>query len=410
MSRILGYANRLSVAPGEPIKVMVSCDGLDTYNAELIRVIQGDINPDGPGYREEPIEIDVGGPFKGRHQPIHTGSYAVVPDSPAFNELSSLTVQAFVWPTLPGHGSQTVLSREDPKLGTGFRLYLDENGAIAFAMSALGGNSCVVSTEKPLIATRWYLVSASYDAETGSICVAQHPLKGHPLVNDAGVALATTSPNQTQVGTQAPIIIAARASLDCPAQEHFNGRIEAPRVCARAMEPSNMVHRVATDDSAIVAAWDFSIDISTNQIMDISPGQRHGYLVNLPTRAVPGQAWNGEEHCWSKQPEHYGAIHFHDDDLYDCGWDVDFELTIPDDLPSAVYAFRLKEADENYYIPFAVRPPRGTTTAPVAFLMPTASYMAYANNRIGLDVPETEVVCGRLIETASDRPLHARAS
>src|SRR5690606_8898831 len=34
----------------------------------------------------------------------------------------------------------------------------------------------------------------------------------------------------------------------------------------------------------------------------------------------------------------------------------------------------------------------------VVFLLPTASYMAYANNRIGLDVPETELVCGRLIE------------
>jgi N,N-dimethylformamidase len=398
MSRILGYADRLSVAPGEPIKVMVSCHGLETYNAELVRVIQGDINPDGPGYREEPVALDLGGPFKGRYQPIHNGSYAVVPDSPVFSELSSLAVQAFVWPTLPGHGSQTVLSREDPKLGVGFRLYLDEGGAVAFALSALGGKSCVVSTERPLIAARWYLVGASYDAETGGICVAQHPLKGYPLVNDAGVASAASSPNQTQVGTEASIIIAARAGLDCPAREHFNGRIEAPRVCARAMEPAEMKHLVAADDGAIVAAWDFSIDVSSDRITDISPGQRHGHLVNLPTRAVPGQAWNGEEHCWSKQPEHYGAIHFHDDDLYDCGWDVDFELMIPDGLPSAVYAFHLQGAGESYYIPFAVRPPRGTTKAPVVFLMPTASYMAYANNRIGLDVPETEIVCGRLIQ------------
>ena len=49
MSKILGYADRISAAPGESIKVMVSCEGLDHYDAQLIRVIQGDINPEGPG-------------------------------------------------------------------------------------------------------------------------------------------------------------------------------------------------------------------------------------------------------------------------------------------------------------------------------------------------------------------------
>jgi N,N-dimethylformamidase len=398
MSRILGYTDRMSAAPGERIKVMVSCDGLETYDAELVRVIQGDINPDGPGYREEPVALDLGGPFKGRYQPIHAGSYAVVTDAPAFSELSSMGVQAFVWPTLPGHGSQTVLAREDPKSGTGFRLFLDESGAVAFELSPLGEKSLVVSTEKPLIADRWYLISGSYDAGTGRVSVCQYPLLTYPLVNDEGVASVTTSSNLTQAETEASVIIAARRDVDCPAREHFNGRIEAPRICSRAFEPAEMKHLVPAGDNTIVAAWDFSIGISTDRITDVSASQLHGRLVNLPTRGVPGQAWNGEEHCWSKRPEHYGAIHFHDDDLYDCGWDVDFEVVIPDGLPSAVYALHLHGEGEGYYIPFAVRPPRGTRTAPVVFLMPTASYMAYANNRIGIDIPETEIVGGRLIQ------------
>jgi N,N-dimethylformamidase len=398
MSRILGYADRMSVAPGERIKVMVSCDGVEVYDAELVRVIQGDINPDGPGYREEPVALDLGGPFKGRYQPIHTGSYAVIDDTPAFGELSSVSVQAFVCPTLPGHGAQSVLSREDPRSGTGFRLFLDEAGSVAFELSPLGGKSFAVCTEKPLIAGRWYVISGSYNADTGCICVAQYPLRPYPLANDAGAASANTSPNLGQSGTEAPVIIAARPGLDRPAREHFNGRIEAPRICSRAIEPAEMKSLVSADDRGVVAAWDFSIGISTDQITDIAAGQLHRRLVNLPTRGVPGQAWSGEEHCWSKRPEHYGAIHFHDDDLYDCGWDVDFEIVIPEDLRSAVYALHLHGDGEDYYIPFAVRPPRGTTTAAAVFLMPTASYMAYANNRIGLDVPETEIVCGRLIQ------------
>jgi len=33
---------------------------------------------------------------------------------------------------------------------------------------------------------------------------------------------------------------------------------------------------------------------------------------------------------WRRAPEQYGAIHFHDDDLEDAGWEPDFALTLPD--------------------------------------------------------------------------------
>lgn len=148
----------------------------------------------------------------------------------------------------------------------------------------------------------------------------------------------------------------------------------------------------------LIASWDFSVDIDTEDISDTSGSQLHGKLVNLPTRGVAGHAWNGEEHNWKNKPEHYAAIHFHEDDHYDCGWKTDFEITIPEDLSSGVYAIHLFTENEEYYVPFAVRPPRGKRTAEVAFILPTASYMAYANNRIGIDVPETEIVSGRLLQ------------
>ena len=60
-------------------------------------------------------------------------------------------------------------------------------------------------------------------------------------------------------------------------------------------------------------------------------------------------------------PGEYGAIHFHRDDLEDAGWEADFELTIPADLPSGIYAAWLRAGDDEDYLPFTVRPPRGTT-------------------------------------------------
>ena len=398
MTRILGYADRISASPGESIQVMVSCEGLDQYDANLIRVIQGDINPSGPGYRERSVELDIGGPFTGRYQPINAGSYAVVPDTPKFDTSTSLGLQALIWPTLPELGSQTILSREDPESGVGFRLYLDADGAMAFSISANGDSKEVVSTAQPLISERWYLVSGSYDADNGNLTIVQQPLKRYPIAGSACEVYRTVDTGLVFVDVDAPVMIAARPSNEKPAKEHFNGRIEAPRVYSRPLSGDDMKTIDDAGSEGLVAAWDFSIGISTEKITDISGNRLHGHLINLPTRGVCGHAWNGDEHCWKNKPQHYAAIHFHDDDLYDCAWETDFELKLPDDISSGVYAVHLHSGSEEYYIPFAVRPPRGTTTSPLAFILPTASYMAYANNRFALDVPETEIVCGRLIQ------------
>ena len=39
---------------------------------------------------------------------------------------------------------------------------------------------------------------------------------------------------------------------------------------------------------------------------------------------------------WRHAPQEYGAIHFHDDDLYDAGWETNFEYVVPTGLRSGV--------------------------------------------------------------------------
>lgn len=395
MSRILAYADRLSVRPGERLRLMVSCDGVARYDATLIRVIHGDINPDGPGYKEERIDLDLGGPFEGRFQPIRPGSCAVIEEDPDVAGLASFAVQILVWPTLPGHGAQTLMAREAE--GAGFRLWMDERGAAAFTLSPPDGEPCAVATGKPMLAEHWYLLSAGYDAEAGRLSLHQHALKTHAHTDDSGSASASAPPGIRQDSAGTRFTLAARPGGGI-VREHFNGRLEAPRLLARALAADEASRHLPPDAPGILAAWDFAQDIPTDCVRDVSGNGRHGRLVNLPARAVPGHAWTGDEHCWTKRPEHWGAIHFHEDDLYDCGWETDVEIEIPAGLGSGVYAVHLEGDGESYYVPFAVRPPRDKVTAPVVFLMPTASYMAYANNRIGIDVPETEIVCGRLLQ------------
>jgi N,N-dimethylformamidase len=400
VTQILGYADRISVAPGEIIQFMVSCDQLNNYDVTLVRVIQGDINPVGPGYQEERIPIDLGGPFQGRFQPIHAGSYALIDDSPVCRKLSSFGMVAAVWPTTPGRGPQTIMARRDPKTGAGFELYLDETSALCLALSSDTQATVKVSTDKPLIEKHWYAVAGTYDAQTGEISVMQQPLRRHPKVDDVGGASSSAPAQLSQANVAAPLTLAARPSRDRPAERYLNGRIDSPRLFSRSIDANEIINLLDVDTAQpdLVAAWDFSIGISTDRIIDVSSHQLHGHLINLPTRGVTGRRWCDEEYNWIRHPDHYGAIHFHDDDVYDAGWNVDFSFTIPSSLHSGIYAARLHAGEEEYYVPFCVRPPRGRATEAVAFLLPTASYMAYGNNRIGIDVSETELVCGRLIQ------------
>ena len=77
---VVGYADRMSVAPGETIRFMVSSE-LPTYRAEIVRLIHGDANPNGPGIKEELVEAPANGDYPGRRQALPLGSYVTVPDA-----------------------------------------------------------------------------------------------------------------------------------------------------------------------------------------------------------------------------------------------------------------------------------------------------------------------------------------
>ena len=153
---------------------------------------------------------------------------------------------------------------------------------------------------------------------------------------------------------------------------------------ARAEEPS----------VPAVAVWDLAACPATAEIVDASPNGNHGVTVGMPMRGVTGHDWSGRETSFPTARSGYGAIHFHDDDLEDAGWDVDFELSVPEDLPSGVYAARLTSEEGDDRIPFFVRPSPGSRTAPIAFLAPTFSYLAYANEQQSWRNPQVLAMIG----------------
>jgi N,N-dimethylformamidase len=99
-------------------------------------------------------------------------------------------------------------------------------------------------------------------------------------------------------------------------------------------------------------------------------------------RGLTGHRWDGTAFRRDDAPHQYGAVHFHADDFDDSRWDSDFAFEVPESLRSGYFAAHLAGAGEHDYVPFFVSPPRGVRTADIAFLAPTATYLAYANERL----------------------------
>ena len=79
--KLVGYTDRWSAEAGETVRFYVSAT-TPRYRAELVRIIHGDENPAGPGYKEEAVEHEIAGEYAGAEQRIHPGSYAIVEPFP----------------------------------------------------------------------------------------------------------------------------------------------------------------------------------------------------------------------------------------------------------------------------------------------------------------------------------------
>ena len=407
MKRIVGYGDRLAVAPGDRIDFRVSCEaGDDRFHASVVRLICGDDHTTHPGFRTQPVETAIEGDHPGRRQAIHAGSYVEVPASPAFAP-RRWSMQAMIWPTLPGEGEQTLMGVWSEPKQAGYALIIDADGCLALRLGNGAGRVQVISSGVKLLAREWYRVFASYNPDRASARLVQWPLRLHERTDDAirrdiGVGFVPW------VDPATPFMLAAHDGGRDGARRinraAYNGKIDSPRLVARAISDQE-AERLVADPLAIagvVAAWDFSREIPTDRVVDLSARRLDGRTVNLPARAMTGWNWTGEAHDWKHASGQYGAIHFHEDDLYDAGWQVDVSLTVPAGLRSGVYAARVAVTGDEDYIPFFVRPPRGTTTAPLAFLASTATYMAYGNNHTAFDSALREMGRGELIKLHKD--------
>jgi N,N-dimethylformamidase len=414
--KIFGYANRISVKQGEQIEFFANADGAEIADAHLVRLIHGDEHEAGPGFLEEEIDNPINGPWKVKKQYTQLGTFLSV-DDPENRLLidGALSMFCHIWPTMVGKGMrQTLLGRWDTQTNEGFALGINPAGHLEFWVGD-GKEVDYVVSELPLIEKVWYFVGVSYDPKSGKVTLYQEgvlnrynsligPVVPYEFASHVETNLRFRPNNRADI----PFLIAgARDShiLRGPfVNDMYSGKIDRPGVCNRLLSRAEFDScRTGTKpaDGDLVAYWDTTAGYSENGIsqtvIDTGPNGLDALGVNHPVRGMTGFNWAGKDDCFRLAPDQFGGIEFHPDCITDCNWDQTNSMTIPADLKSGVYAIRLRvgpgKGISEEYIVFFVRPSK--PSAKLCFLVPTCSYLAYANESLSFDAHIIQPMTGQ---------------
>ena len=274
---ILAYCDKNSARPGEIIQFMVSAEGCETYRADIVRLGCCDAGQDFPPYRETVIDTQVNASYPARTQAIAVGSSVHVLHTGRLSALEQLSMLVYVWPTRLGAGRQALMGSWQEDSGRGYGLEIDAHGHLGFRVGS-GENHSAITLSEPLVERRWQLVGVSFEAESGRgrlFCQPQ-PDKQFPVLPPLereftiGVRPATDIDEFRLAAWPGPRH-GERVLTTC----HFDGKLDRPRLFRRMMEIAEIEGLVQLDPDPsirnhLVAAWDFSRDIDSDRVSDIS--------------------------------------------------------------------------------------------------------------------------------------------
>jgi len=371
---ITGYLDKISGRPTESLAVKISAEEGGEYQADVVRIVSADPNPDGPGLIYIKQDFGLAKSYTASRQEIDLGSYGVIASNPCFNGKVML-FGVLVQPMLLRNTTSVVASVFDSD-GFGWELGVCKS---KITFDYLGHDRVEHCIEQPFQfeISSWYHIWAGYDTVSGRLLI------GGLSVATGEIQSKELNLNLEPILGSSDFVFAARKKNEL-SSNHFNGRLEDPALYSFLTEPGFAPPLPAVASAGQISAWwDFSIGIDTQAIVDRGPRGLGGKLVNIPYRGMRGKNWDGSVMNWCDAPREYAAIHFHEDDLYDCGWNTDFNLVIPPETPSGVYGLRLRRGDARDIIPFYVLPPKDNKKNKVCFLASTFTHQAYANHSRG---------------------------
>lgn len=355
---IVGYADRITTRSGDRLTFMVSAE-CSEYEAALVTVSHRT-------ERRTELAAPFNGSYAGRSQRVLAGSYVRFEHDVALPE--SFVLEAWMRATAPAAGVQGIVT-----WGPAHGLFVGDEGRLELRLG-----SERLRTVLPARECQWIHVTAGADARAGTAFLRTKPLASWLRGESVERRLA-----ERIRAAGEPLVMGACWQGDSVVH-CFDGKIDGPSLTGV--------------DQDVVGRWDFSLDIASRHVEDVGPNGFHGETVNQPTRGVTGWNWTGDESDYRRSPAEYGAISFHRDDLDDARWDSDFVFDVPADLESGLYAVRLRCEDGEDHVPFFVLPRAEGARKPIAFLAPTFSYLAYANERHWWDAPGLEELAGKTLD------------
>jgi N,N-dimethylformamidase len=385
---VVGYTDRMSVAAGERLSLMVSSADPEV-DVSLVRLSGAAA---GSGMQDETVASAIQGTYSASPQPLRPGSYVLVEDAPELRVQGAFSITLWVMPTLLSAGRQTLIAKSDHS-GMGWTLGLTPPGRLNLVIGADTGARCELVSPVPLREHVWYFVGAAFDGASRGVELVAWPsvdALAASWSSSSDPAWATTqAPVEAAASVVAPLLIAGSLVSNESGQfvsNVLNGKIAMPRLFPRALTREEILLEAESAAQprarAAVAAWDFAQEIDSRSVLDVSGNELHGRTVQQPARAVTGPRWDGSVTSWKERPDLYDAIHFHSDDLTDAEWSPTVTWTVDSELPSGIYAARaigVRSGED--HVPFVIRPPRDRATASVLLVAPLFSWLAYGNWR-----------------------------
>ncbi|KAF4468283.1 hypothetical protein FALBO_4821 [Fusarium albosuccineum] len=359
-ARVLGYPTPLSVRPGEDLSLHVTAPN-ERFNLKVIRFRGSpEVSPDA---REAISAPGIEGEYNGTQQVHHAGSSVSVSSFPI---IKTFALDLDVFPTL---------------------LDEEERGLVVWSAAEAGSLSVTqdavvlrIGSQRARLEFRlkkriWHHIRASYDARSGlSGIEVTWKILGE---NGNRTAQATLTPG---CGFGGDLVFGAMAGPG--GQGHFNGKLTGPTV---------------TGPTGVVGDWGFGGDHGSD-VVEEKVASRNGRAHNNPMRACHGPSWDGSEVDPRRVPDMHNAIHFLEDSLSDAGWSPSVTFTVPKTWRSGVYAAVIDDGQTSDEIPFYVKASPGSE-APLLFLAPTNTYIAYGNERTSFNENSDA------LNTMKDRPI-----
>jgi N,N-dimethylformamidase len=393
---LLGYAQPCVAHAGDTVEVKVSTT-LPGFTAEVVRL----------GLAQDPV-VPLGS-FPGRSQELFSGSYLI---AELDDEPSSVgqTVQFWFYSTLVA-GRQCLMAGF--AASGGWEIAIAEEGRLSVARLSASGEVLDHACSGPLLRNKcWYFASASWDpAGLVTLTVAARGLRSPQAeLSDADrIDLGGPLPSATRVSVGAAVPLGR--PLRC-----FNGKIDTPRLFVGLLRPADIQALAADAPASRIGClrheWRLGPEaaLPPHSVRDVGPGRCDGVLVNMPTLGVTGRNWTPATESFTVDPDQYRAAHFHSDDLSDAGWETDLSFEVPAEWPSGGYGIRLRSGDHEDVVPLIVSAAGRRTGRAAAVLLPTFSYLAYANEHASWERPIKASVggVGEMTVTERDRYMSER--